>query len=97
VEDFVLECAECILGAYRVQLVDDRLDHGVLVCKDSRDEVLVWPVSLAEVQVSNVAGEREALGYLIVVLGLGRRDGCARDFGVGEVVVVELQLVGYDA
>ena len=96
-EHFVLEGAESVLGAYIVELVDDRLDHGVLVCEDGCNEVLVGPVPFAEVQVGDVAGEGETLGYLIVVDGLGWGDGCARDFGVGEVVVVELQLVGYDA
>jgi len=47
VEDFVLEGAECVLGAYIVELVDDRFDHGVLVCEDGCDEVLVGPVPLA--------------------------------------------------
>jgi hypothetical protein len=47
--------------------------------------------------VGDVAGEREALGYLIVGLGLWRGDGCAGDLGVVEVVVVEVELVGYDA
>jgi len=47
--------------------------------------------------VSDVAGEGEALRYLIVVDGLGWGDGRARDLGVGEVVIVELQLVGNDA
>jgi hypothetical protein len=47
--------------------------------------------------VGDVAGEREALGYLIVLLGLGWGDGCAGDLGVVEVVVVELELVGYYA
>jgi hypothetical protein len=44
-----------------------------------------------------MAGEREALRYFIVVLGLGWGDGCAGDLGVGEVVVVEVELVGYYA
>ena len=46
--------------------------------------------------MGNVAGECETLGNLIVVYGLGWGNGGARDFGVGEVVVVELQLVRYD-
>jgi len=49
VEHFVLEGAECVLGAYIVELVDDRLDHGVLVCEDGCDEVLVGPIPFAEV------------------------------------------------
>jgi hypothetical protein len=44
-----------------------------------------------------MAGEREALRYLIVVLGLGWGDRRAGYLGVGEVVVVEVQLVGYYA
>lgn len=47
--------------------------------------------------MSNVASEREALGYLIVALLLGRGDDGGGDFGIGEVLVVELKLVGYYA
>jgi hypothetical protein len=59
--------------------------------------VLVRPVPFAEVQMGDVACEGKALGYLIVVYGFGWWDGRARDFGVGKVVIVELQLVGYYA
>jgi hypothetical protein len=47
--------------------------------------------------VGDVASEREALGYLVVLLGLGRRYYGARDLGVGEEVVVEVELEGNDA
>jgi hypothetical protein len=47
--------------------------------------------------MGDVAGEREALGYLIVLLGLGWRYDGARDLGVGEEVVVEVELEGNDA
>jgi len=97
VQDFVLKCAKSILSAYVVELVDDRLDHGILVGKDRGNEVLVWPVALAEIQMGDVPGKREALRDFIVVLGLWWGDGGAGDFRVGEVVVVELQLVGYYA
>lgn len=97
VQNLVLEGPECVFGADVVQLVDDSLDHGVLVGEHRGYEVLVWPVALAQVQVGDMAGEGKALGYLVVVLGLWRGNGGARDLRVGEVVVVEVQLVGDDA
>ncbi len=97
VEDLVLEGAEGVLATDGVELVDDRLDHGVLVGEHGGDEVLVGEVALAQVQVGDMAGEGEALGDLVVVLLLGWGNGCARDLGVGEVVVVEVQLEGNDA
>jgi hypothetical protein len=97
VQDLVLECSEGILCPHIVELVDDSLDHGVLVGEHGGNEVLVWPVPLAQVQVGNMAGEGKALGDLVIVLGLWRGDGGARNLRVGEVVVVEVQLVGYYA
>jgi hypothetical protein len=47
--------------------------------------------------MGDVAGEREALGYLVILLGLGWRYDGARDLGVGEEVVVEVELEGNDA
>lgn len=97
VEHFVLEGTEGILGAYVIKLVDDSLDHGVLVHKDSPDEVFVGPVSFAEVQVGDMTSEGKALGYLVVVYGFGRGNDGTRYLRVSEVVVIELQLVGYHA
>lgn len=96
-EDFVLERAEGVFAADVIELVDDGLHHGVLVGEDGRDQVLVRPVALAQVEVSDMAGQREALGYFVVVLLLGRGDGCARDLRVRKIVVVEMQLVWNDA
>ena len=95
-EDFVLEGAEGVFAADVVEFVDDGFHHGILVGEDGGDEVLVGPVALAQVEVGDVAGQCEALGYLVVVLLLGRGDGCACNLRVGEVVVVEVQLVGDD-
>jgi hypothetical protein len=47
--------------------------------------------------MGDVSSERETLWYLIILLGLWRRYYGARDFGVGKVVVVEVELEGYDA
>jgi hypothetical protein len=47
--------------------------------------------------MGDVAGEREALGYLIILLCLGRRYYGTRDLGVGEEVVVQMELEGNDA
>jgi hypothetical protein len=96
-QHFVLKCAESILCSDVVQLVDDCLDHGVLVRQHVCDEVFVRPVSLAQVQVRNMASQREALGYLVILLRLGRRYYGARDLRVCEEVVVEVELEGYDA
>lgn len=59
--------------------------------------MLVRPVAFAQIEVGDMAGEGEAGGQLVVVLGLRRRDDGGCDLGVGEVVVVEVQLVGDDA
>ncbi|KAF1912374.1 kinesin [Ampelomyces quisqualis] len=96
-QHLVLEGAEGVLGAHVVQLVDDGAHHGVLVGKNGRDEVLVRPVPLAQVQVGDMAGQREALGNLVVVRRVGRRDDGAGDVRVGEEGVVEAQLEGDDA
>jgi hypothetical protein len=45
--------------------------------------------------VGDVSSEGKALGYLVVVLGFGRRYYGARDLRVCEEVVVEMQLEGY--
>jgi hypothetical protein len=97
VQDLILEGAVCILGAHIVELVDDGVDQGGFVGEDLPDEVLIWQVSLTEVQVCDVAGLGEARGQLIVVGLLRRRNDGGGDFCIGKVVVVEMQLVGDNA
>ena len=96
-EHLVLKRTESVLAPDIVYLVDDGLHHGVLVGENGCDQVLVGPVALAQVEVGDMAGQREALRDLVVILLLGWGDGRAGDLRVREVVVVEVQLERDDA